>query len=221
MRDRAILIAGGTTAAVAVLVVGLLAYAMTRPRHSSNATVYALVGKATLAFPPDYGRGGAEQNGGRLDRLDLAAFFPDFKAAGRLDDVKPTDDLAERAEATVFMTLTPDDGSLDPADRPIRLYARFLDPIGYQHPGGLVRRRFQDGSPYEGEDLYMALPEGRSFWARCPRSPAGAATKPPEPCLWEARLDGLDVAVRFAPALLTQWERLAEGVRGTVKAFLR
>jgi hypothetical protein len=66
----------------------------------------------------------------------------------------------------------------------------------------------------------MALPEGRAFWARCPRAPERGKGLP-EPCLWETRIDGLDVSVRFSPVLLTEWERLADGVRGMVKAFLR
>lgn len=220
MGRRTLLIVVTAMGALTLLAIGAVVAGLLRPPRRTEAIAYAQVGKTTLAVPADYTRGGADPKQVIFDRLDLAAFLPDFKPAGRMADVRPGADMAERAERVAFVTLTPNDGSLDPADRPVRLYARFLDPIGYQNPGGLVRRRFQDDSPYQGEELYMALPEGRAFWARCPRREARPGVSL-DACLWETRMEGLDIAVRFSSTRLTEWETIAEGVRGMVKSFLR
>jgi hypothetical protein len=104
-----------------------------------------------------------------------------------------------------------DDG-VDPADRPMQLYARFLEAETVAGPGGLVMRRFEQGSPYDLEQLYVAPPDGRDFFARCPK-PASAGAALTELCFFVFRVDGLDVELRFAPALLDNWDALNEGAR--------
>ena len=47
---------------------------------------------------------------------------------------------------------------------------RFLEPDGWSHPGGLIARAFQAGSPFEGQELYFVAPEGRVFAARCAKA---------------------------------------------------
>ena len=104
----------------------------------------------------------------------------------------------------VFITALPADASLAPAERPSVLYARFVAAEARSAPGGLIRRRFRDGTPFEGEDLVVA------FWARCATSGSqneGAS------CLTEMRFGDIDVQVRFSPALLPRWELLASGVQ--------
>lgn len=115
------------------------------------------------------------------------------------------------ANELVFITTAPADGSLAPAERPSVLYARFVAADARSAPGGLIRRRFRDGTPFEGEDLVVAAPDGRAFWARCPGagSPAEAGGR----CMTEMRFGDTDVQVRFAPALLQRWEILAGGVQ--------
>jgi hypothetical protein len=90
------------------------------------------------------------------------------------------------------------------------LYARFVAAEARSAPGGLIRRRFRDGTPFEGEDLVVAAPDGRAFWARCATSGSrneGAS------CLTEMRFGDTDVQGRFSPALLPRWELLASGVQ--------
>ena len=77
-------------------------------------------------------------------------------------------------------------------------------------PEGLILRRFEQGSPYDLEELYIAPPDGRTFFARCLKpSEADAAAR--DFCLFLFREDDLDVELRFAPALLEHWEALTEG----------
>jgi hypothetical protein len=211
-----------TAALVALGVTALLAAAafwVIRRSHAPSGGVdVVIVGDVTLSYPAAYARPRLNRDIARLDRLDLAATFPDFTPAGEARDVRKEADLAERAAHVVFIALTPDDKSLDPAERPASLYAPFLEPMGFAKASGLVMRRFQQATPYEGEDLFMTPPEGRAFWARCPHA---APSGPQEPCFTEFRWSGLNVALRFSPALLGDWERLGEGAKTFVKSLKR
>ena len=157
--------------------------------------------------------------GGRLERLDLAAFFPDFTPAGEASDLDAKTDLAERFQKLVFITVKAADSSLDPAERPTKLYARFLEPDRWSHPGGLMAATFQAGSPFEGQELYFVAPEGRVFAARCERP--DQMRKTPNACAYDFRLDGLDIELRFSAALLSEWEKLSAGARGLIAAARR
>lgn len=150
---------------------------------------------------------------GADDGLDLAARFPDFRP------LAPERGRGS-AEAAVFLHLQAEDGALEPGERAAKLYARFLERDQWTHPGGLIMRRFEPGSPYQREELYIAPPEGRLFTARC--------TRPPQPpdglpntCISELRLRGLDAQLRFAPELLPEWERLMAGTRGLVESLAK
>ncbi|WP_158814954.1 hypothetical protein [Methylocapsa sp. S129] len=181
-------------------------------------TRQAFVGAARFTLLSGYFRP-SSRDGGRLDRLDLAAFFPDFGPAGEAGDIDGKTDLAERYQRLVFITVTPADSSLDPAERPTKLYARFLEPDQWSHPGGLLASAFQAGSPFEGQELYFAAPEGRAFSARCSRP--DQTQKTPNSCTYDFRVDGLDIELRFSAALLSEWEKLSAGARGLIEAARR
>jgi hypothetical protein len=149
----------------------------------------------------------------------LVAFFPDFTPAGGFADVAAGTDLDDRFARLVFIGLKPADPTLDPAERTERLYQRFLDENSWSHPGGLVARAFVDGSPFEGDELFYVAPEGRDFAARCRRP--DPARKTPNTCIAVFRLGDLDVELRFAASLLSQWSALKEGARGLIEAAKR
>jgi len=191
-------------------------YALWRTLHSNRdaAPVEAMVGASTFVLPSGYFRP-ESRAGGRLDALGLAAFYPDFAPAGDLRDIVGATDLSERHDRLVFVTISAADSTLDPADRPVKLYARFLDPNEWTHPGGLIARGFLPGSPFEGEELYFAAPEGRAFAARCGKPDQHRST--PNFCIEDFRLDDLNVELRFSANLLSEWERLLAGARGLVE----
>lgn len=217
MRARLSLIVATGLLAV-TLVAGFLAVrALMRPAPRPEWVEIGL-GGARLVVPRGHLRFAGDS--GRLDRLDLAARFPDFGPAGAASPAPAPSPDGERDETLVFLTLTPNDGSLDPAERPTRLYARFLDPAVWTHPGGLLMRRFQPGAPYEKEELYIAPPEGRAFFARCP-VPGSATDGLPDFCMTEFRVDGVDAQMRFSGALLSDWERLADGARALIRRMAR
>ena len=197
---------------------GALGWYITQRASQNRALAVSSIGDVTLAYAPAYARFGGGRSGGRFDTLELAATFPDFRPAG--DSVTP---LAEAdgsgKSALVFFTFARADRKADPADMVGMLYARFLEPRVEETEEGLIRRAFQDGSPYQGEDLYFAPPEGRAFAARCVR-PTVPSDGLPETCLSLFREGGLDVSIRFGRPLLARWERLAGGSRALAQTMI-
>ena len=179
--DFPLMLVAGCVVACAAVVVALGAYWVTRPVPDPLAVEGA-------AAP------GTGASGQQALRLPWGAFGSDAGA---------------QSGDSVFITVLPADASLAPAERPSVLYARFVAAEARSAPGGLIRRRFRDGTPFEGEDLVVAASDGRAFWARCATSGSrndGAS------CLTEMRFGNTDVQVRFSPALLPRWELLASGL---------
>jgi hypothetical protein len=158
----------------------------------------------------DFFRGGAPPRTGTSERIDLLALFPEMSAAG-IPPATTTALTAQDPRRLVFIAVLRGDGVLDPSERPQELYGRFLEPDTWQNPGGLLLRRFEAGSPYEDEELFIAPPDGRVFAARC-RKPGKGTENIGEACLWRFRQAGADVQVRFSVDLLPQWEPMATGV---------
>lgn len=133
----------------------------------------------------------------------FAGTVPGRVAAERLDLVIPWSDLAaaggpDRLHVTV--TRAPDtEAPLSPARR----YARFLTATVEPFADGLVRRRFKPGSPFEGEDLYLAEADGSRFAARC--AAQGTLSAPETACLSEVQVGDLSFRLRFAADRLSAW----------------
>jgi hypothetical protein len=183
-----------------------------------DAPVEASIGDAQFSYPAALARDEETAAGGLSDRLAFVATFPDFGPR------PPTNVLAKsktHAPELVLVTIAPKDEAIDPADRPARLYARFLEAETQEGPGGLVLRHFEKDSPYDLEQLYVTGPDGGAFFARCPKpqdpKPQQANGEAEEPCLFLFRDGALDVELRFKPTLLEQWETLNDGARAFVE----
>lgn len=206
-------------AVLALLLVLTVAGVFLSSRRSVDAepqNIVASVDGVRFSYPAAYARDGATRMGGALDRLAFLTVFPDFAPAAPASGDPKRRDAQELDPTHVFILVAPRDEAIDPAERPSHLYARFLESEVWGAPGGLMLRRFEAGSPYELEQLYLAPPDGAVFFARCPKREAGfmgAAS-----CIWALRRGRLDVEVRFAPALLEHWSRLVEGTRGFLKS---
>lgn len=151
--------------------------------------------------------------------VELAAFFPNFAPAGASDDITAHTDLDERFGRLVFITLKPADPKLDPAERTGRLYLRFLDETSWSHPGGLIARAFEAGSPFDGDELFFVPPEGRQFAARCHRSAPNRNL--PNTCISVFRTGGIDARIRFSADRLSDWETVMRGAKGLIEAARR
>ena len=172
------------------------------------------VGAERLSLPAGYMRPPADDGATRM-----AAFFPDFSAAGHFDDVDSRTDLDDRFQKLVFLELRPADVKFDPAERTSRLYLRFLSDTSWSHPGGLVARQFEVGSPFEGDELFYTPPDGRDFAARCHRPDPDRKT--PNTCLAALRFGGVEAELRFSAGLLSQWQAVIAGARGLMETARR
>ena len=207
-------------AAVLSVGVGLVTWRVIAARRvGAHDLTSVQLGTIGIVYPTAYARFPAGRGGGRLDRVDLAITVPDFHAAGATTASLPADDdVAARVSSLVFLTIRPEDEAIDPQDRTEKIHARFLEPGVWQEESGLVMRRFEKGSPYDHEELHFVPPDGRVFAARCVR-PTQPPSDLPSTCLSTFRIDGLDIDVRFPPALLPQWEPLIDGTRNLVQSF--
>jgi len=124
-----------------------------------------------------------------------------------------------QSRSRVLVTLSPPDKVNEPATQ-LAVYARFLTPTVWSNPGGLVVRGFRKGSPYEGDELYVSVPDGRGFAARCPLD-ATAAVSLDELCRVTFRHRGLDVNIRFPRTIIADWELMLGGVRRTIDGMMR
>jgi hypothetical protein len=187
----------------ALLAGGAAIFLVSRDRPES--LVHAELAGAKFVFPRAYARDEASATGGLTDRLTFLASFPAFA---------PVKDRASSRAVTVSVTAR--DETLDPAERPAKLYARFLTADTRVGPGNLILRRFEQGSPYDLEELYLA-PDGQSFFARCPKGRSGGAA---ETCLSVFRDGAFDVELRYPAACLDQWDALYPGARALLRKMI-
>ncbi|PPD44483.1 MAG: hypothetical protein CTY15_07170 [Methylocystis sp.] len=184
-----------------LLAVGGAFFLVSREK-APDSVVQAELAGVKFRFARAYARDEATGAGGLADRLSFVAAFPAFT---------PLSGKNVSTKEKVTLAVTPKEDPLDPAERPAKLYARFLTPETKEGPGGLVLREFEQGSPYDFERLYIAPPDGRTFFARCAKPDSSG---PGEGCLSIFRVGAMDVEVRFPPSLLEQWDTLIDGARG-------
>ena len=190
---------------------------MRRGGPGANDYVESRIGDLRLIYQAGYARFPGGRVGGRIDSLEIATTFPDLKPAG--DSTLSLAPVDPKAPALIFLSIARAERKVDPSDLVSMLYARFLAPEVVETDEGLLKRAFQEGSPYDGEDLYFAPPEGRAFAAHCAK-PTVPPDGLPETCIAAFREGGADVDMRFTTALLPQWEKLADGARALVRSMI-
>jgi hypothetical protein len=194
------------------------AYSILRLTESApSAHVEAEIGDARFSYQKAYARDAATAVGGLEDRLAFAVAFPNFSPLNPPNASMSPREPAERRQKTIFITVTLADDGINPADRPARLYSRFLEGEAVTAQGGLIMRQFESGSPYQLERLFLAPPDGRAFFARCPKQ---LSTDPAlDLCLSIFRVKTLDVELRFASTLLEHWENLIDQTRNFIASI--
>jgi hypothetical protein len=85
------------------------------------------------------------------------------------------------------------------------IYPRYLAPDMMPVQDGLIMRSFRAGTPYDGEDLFLA--QQPPLVARCTRD-----AKTPGMCLAERRIDGADLTFRFPRSWLSRWRDVSDAV---------
>lgn len=170
-------------------------------REEAPEFVHAELAGVKFVYSPASARDDATAAGGLSDRLAFLVSFPGFTA------INP----GHAAGTPIKLTLTRADEGPDPRERPSKLYARFLTPETQEGPGGLVQRRFEPESPYDSEELLLTPPDGRAFFARCPKAHRRTLD---EECLSIFREGAIDVELRYPRTALEHWDLLFEGARG-------
>ncbi len=202
-----------------VLLLALAVWRLWPSPAPEEAQVFSLGGHR-LRFAASYLRNSEVAD---ADRVDLVALAPDFAPAAENPQRLPAPgESGQKGRAQIFITLTPAGkneagaAGASPAER----YGPYLAAEALVADGGLLRRRFEDKSPFAGEDLYMAPPDGEEFSALCER-PKIPADGLPDTCLAEFRVENILAQIRFDPVWLGQWSALRANtlllVRGAIQ----
>ena len=198
---RRLLLLFGFFAPVLLILVGVGLWRLW-PSPPPPGTVEVAIGARRLHFAAAYLRDGPPEP----NRADLVVLAPDFAPAAADPKRLPGAGESEKGGAAqIFITLTPEagDSRVAPADR----YAPHLAAEVQVSEGGLLMRRFEDKSPFAGEDFHYNAPDGREFATRCQR-PKIPDDGLPVVCLAHFAVEGVDVAMRFDPRWLSQWASL-------------
>jgi hypothetical protein len=165
------------------------------------------VGGVLFNVPPAAIRVPIQRRAGAQERVDLAFLWPSLNAPDPAAKPAPTEIAAPIDR--LFVTIEPQSISLPPSERVKSIYPRYLSETQFDGPDGLKVISFRDGTPYQGDDLFFDPAAQPGFVVRCSR-PGTAGT--PGMCLYERRIEGADVTVRFPSDWLTGWRAVKAGI---------
>ena len=170
---------------------------------SSPLRVPVSIGGTLFNVPTAAFRMKIQRHSGPQERLDLSFSFPLLEPPEppRHVSADEVDDKPQPIDR-IFLSIASHHDTLAPDMRMHTIYPRYLDQATTSLEDGLAMRAFREGTPYAGEDLFLASTP--ALTARCTRD---AAT--PGMCLAERRIDGADLTYRFPRSWLAQWRDVA------------
>ncbi|AWN53112.1 hypothetical protein [Methylobacterium sp. 17Sr1-1] len=196
--DRRLILAAALGLAGSLALTGVVAAWLARPMAPAGPVVVSALTARPLVLPAAWiVRPGAAAEA-TPERIDLAIPWTELTGSALPGLMRVTATRAPETEAPLS---------------PARRYARFLTAEAQPLTDGLMRRRFRAGTPFEGEDLYLAQGEGSRFAARC------ATERVPEPdaaCLSEIRVGSVSLRLRFSADRLPSW---SAGLAGLERLF--
>lgn len=206
-----------------VLIVGAAAFValVLWPRWPSAAVapdapaLPITVGGVLFNVPPAAIRVPVQRRAGAQERLDLAFLWPSLSAPDPAAKPAPTETTPPIDR--LFITIEPQSIALSPSERVKSIYPRYLADTQFDGPDGLKVIPFKEGSPYQNEDLFFDPAAQPGFAVRCSR-PGAAGT--PGMCLYERRIEGADMTLRFPSDWLATWRAVNEGI-GTLIGRLK
>ena len=193
--------------AVGVGAIAIVAYLLwptwTAEKSGAPDRLPVSVGGTLFNVPAAAMRVKIQRHSGPAERIDLNFSFPSLEPPQPQKHVS-ADEVDEKAQPIdrIFLSVAAHHDTLAPDMRVRTIYPRYLDQASNTGDDGLTARAFRDGSPYGGEDLFLA--NAPAFTARCTRD---AAT--PGMCLSERRIGGADLIFRFPRDWLSQWRDVA------------
>src|SRR2546423_1777360 len=177
------------------------------PVSPDAPTLPITVGGVLFNLPPGAIRVPMQRHPGAQERVDLAFLWPSLEPPDPAARPAPTE--AVPPIDRVFITIQPPSIALAPAERVKSIYPRHLAETQFDGPDGLKVISFRDGTPYQAEDLFFDPAAQPGFVVRCSR-PGGAGM--PGMCLYERRIDGADLTLRFPSDWLTGWRTVNAGI---------
>jgi hypothetical protein len=144
-----------------------------------------------------------QRHSGPQERVDLAFSYPSLEPPQPPKHVS-VDAIEDRMPPIdrIFLSIAAHHDTLAPDMRSRIIYPRYLEQASIPGPDGLSQHAFREGTPYGGEDLFVAGTAGLTV--RCTRDAAM-----PGMCLGERRVDGADLIFRFPRSWLAQWRDVA------------
>jgi hypothetical protein len=206
--------------AVLVVLVGCVAFILWPRWPGPAATPDApslpiTIGGYVFNVPPAAIRVPLQRRAGPQERIDLAFLWPE------LTPPDPTAKPALHEEPLtfdrLFISLAASSGALSAAERFRQIYPRYFADGQFAGPDGLIVKRFRDGTPYQGDDLFYDPTMQNAFMARCSRPGAGET---PGICLVEQRIAAaVDVTIRFPRDWLIEWRILAKAIDHVIRTL--
>ncbi|MGE7418980.1 hypothetical protein [Methylobacterium tarhaniae] len=196
--DRRLMLAAALGLAGSLSLTGLVAAWLARPPAPAGPVVVSTLTSRPLVLPASWFVRPGTATETVPGRVDLAIPWTELTGNALHGLMRVTATRAPETEAPLS---------------PARRYARFLTAEAQPLPDGLMRRRFRAGTPFEGEDLYLAQGEGSRFAARCATGPV---PDPDAACLSEVRVGALSLRLRFSAERLPSW---SAGLAGLERLF--
>ena len=206
--------------AVLVVLVGCVAFILWPRWPGAAATPDApslpiTVGGYLFNVPPAAIRVPLQRHAGPQERIDLAFLWPELTPPD--PTVKPALHEEPLTFDRLFISLAGFSGALSAPERFREIYPRYFADGQFAGPDGLIVKRFRDGTPYQGDDLFYDPTMQDAFMARCSRPGAGET---PGICLVERRIAGaVDVTIRFPRDWLIEWRILAKAIDHVIRTL--
>ena len=169
-------------------------------------TLPVTIGQTLFNVPTAAIRVKLQKRTGPQERVDLSFLYPSLQPPLPRPQVTAAD-AVEKPEPIdrIFVSLIAHHEALSPKERTTTIYPRYLESEATSVEGVLMMQSFREGTPYAGEDLFMA--DGAHFTARCSRD-----ARTPGMCLSERRIGDADLHFRFPRAWLSQWQDVADAM---------
>lgn len=158
----------------------------------------------TFNIPPGAIRLKAQRKPGMQDRIDLVFMWPSLSPP----DERPVPVASPKGVDRIFLTIAASDDTLPQIERFRTIYPRYFENSMGTTDGGLTVRPFRAETPYQGEELFFDNDNPERFLARCTRDSAATIGM----CLYQRRIGGADVTIRFPREWLTDWQDVLRGI---------
>lgn len=177
-----------------------------KPVSLTAPSLPIIVAGTNFNIEPAAIREAIERRPGVQERVDLAYLWPSLTPPDPA--IKPTVGVPVDPNKRLFVTITSGELTLPLGNRLQDIYPRYLVPEPVAGPEGLTLRGFENGTPYQGEELVFESNAPEHFLARCSRSGViNSGT-----CLLERRVGNADMTFRFPRDWLNDWKTVADGI---------